>query len=220
MAALVHLCQFGFHIVAQIIKPKFIVCRIGHITTIRGIFFGFGLLGIDHTSGQAQGAEHLAHPFGVTLGEVVVHRHNMHALAGQRVQIRRERRDKSLAFTRFHFGNIALMQEYATHQLHIKRPQTQGASRSLTTVRKCLWQQIIKALTAHRAFGQFFGFRFDTLIAQCLAFRLQRVDLFNLRQRGLNQTVVRRTENLLRNSSKTEHILSARACFGVSDINV
>ncbi len=58
------------------------------------------------------------------------------------------------------------------------------------------------------------------LIVERRALRILGVALFNRRQRFIYHTVVRRTENLISNSSKCERILSARTCFGVSDSNV
>ena len=47
------------------------------------------------------------HPLGVTLGQVVVHGDHMHALAGQRIEEDRKRRDEGLALTGRHFGDAA-----------------------------------------------------------------------------------------------------------------
>ena len=62
----------------------------------------------------------LAHPFRVAARQVIVHRHEMRAASGQRVEIKRQRRDQSLAFAGRHFRDPAAMQNDAADQLHIE----------------------------------------------------------------------------------------------------
>jgi hypothetical protein len=44
----------------------------------------------------------------------------VHSLAGERVQIHGQGRDKSLPFTGLHFGDISFMQHHAADQLHVE----------------------------------------------------------------------------------------------------
>jgi len=44
-----------------------------------------------------RGIRKSCHPLGVALGQVVVHRDHVHAVAGQRIQVAREGRDQRLA---------------------------------------------------------------------------------------------------------------------------
>ena len=69
---------------------------------------------------EAEEAVDLAHPLGVALGEIVVHGDDMHALAGQRVQIGRQRGDQRLAFAGLHFGDAALVEDHAADELHVE----------------------------------------------------------------------------------------------------
>ena len=50
-----HLSQLGLHIIAQIIKPKLVIRRIGDITGIGRCLFIVGLLRVNDPCGQAQG---------------------------------------------------------------------------------------------------------------------------------------------------------------------
>ena len=65
--------------------------------------------------------EHIerSHPLGVTLGEVVIDRHNVHSLAGQCVKEHRKGRHKGLALTGRHLRDLALMQHDTTDQLDV-----------------------------------------------------------------------------------------------------
>ena len=65
--------------------------------------------------------EHIqrTHPFGVTLGEVVVDRDHMYTVACQCVEEHGEGCHEGLTFTRRHLSNLALMQHRATEELHV-----------------------------------------------------------------------------------------------------
>jgi len=62
------------------------------------------------------------HPLRVTLGEVVVDRDDVHAPAGQRVEIRRECGHQGLAFAGGHLGDLPLVQHHPADELHVKVP--------------------------------------------------------------------------------------------------
>ena len=63
-----------------------------------------------------------AHPLGVALGEVVVGRDDVDALAGQRVEVRRQHAGEGLALTGPHLGDVAQVQRRAAHDLDVERP--------------------------------------------------------------------------------------------------
>ena len=77
--------QFRFHVIAQIIEPKFVIGRVGDITLIRRVLFVLWLVGDNNASGHAKRCVHLGHPFGITRRKVIVHGNDMHALACQRI---------------------------------------------------------------------------------------------------------------------------------------
>ena len=87
MAALIHLFERGFHVVAQIIEPKLVIGGIGHIGGIGGLFLGLGLLRIDDAGGHAEGGKHLAHPIGIATRKIVVDRNHVNAPPRQRIEI-------------------------------------------------------------------------------------------------------------------------------------
>ena len=72
MAALDHVLEPVFHVVAQIVEAVFVVGAVGDVA-------GIGLLALfvveavdDDADGQAEEVVDLAHPFGVAPGEIVV----------------------------------------------------------------------------------------------------------------------------------------------------
>ena len=62
---------------------------------------------VDAVHRQAVELVERAHPLGVTLGQVVVHRHQVHALSGQCVEEYGQRGHEGLSFARRHLGDVA-----------------------------------------------------------------------------------------------------------------
>ena len=77
--------------------------------------------------GQAEEFVDAPHPVGVALREVVVDRDDVHALAGQRIEVGRQRRDERLAFARAHFRDLAVVQRHAAHELNVEVAHRQRA---------------------------------------------------------------------------------------------
>ena len=62
---------------------------------------------------------YLAHPFRVAAGEVVVDGDDVHALAGEGVEVGGQRGDERLALARLHLGDAALVQADAADDLYM-----------------------------------------------------------------------------------------------------
>ncbi len=60
------------------------------------------------------------HVLRVALGQVIVHRNQVYAEAGKRIQVQGQRRYQRLAFTGLHLGDLAAMQNDAAHDLDVK----------------------------------------------------------------------------------------------------
>ena len=108
------------HVVAQIVEAVFVVRAegdVGHVGLPPG--GGIGLRIVDAGHRQSVEFVHRAHPFGVALGQVVVDRHHVHALACQCVEEYGERRHEGLSFARGHLGDLALVEHHAAEELHV-----------------------------------------------------------------------------------------------------
>ena len=77
---------------------------------------------LNRTHRQPQGVIDRAHPLRVALGEIVVNGDDMDATASQRVERDRQGGSQRFTFAGAHFGDLALMQDDATHQLDIVVP--------------------------------------------------------------------------------------------------
>ena len=88
--------------------------------------------------GQAEEAVEPAHPLGVAPRQVVVDGDHVHALAGERVQVDRQRRHQRLAFAGAHLGDLALVQRHAADELHVEVAHLQRALAGLRAPRRRL----------------------------------------------------------------------------------
>jgi hypothetical protein len=59
---------------------------------------------------QAQEVVEPPHPLGIAAGQVVVDRHHVHALAGQGIEVHRQRGHQGLALAGAHLGDLAGVQ--------------------------------------------------------------------------------------------------------------
>ena len=87
-----------------------------------------------------------AHPLGVAAGQVVVDRDDVDALAGERVQVGRQRRDERLAFAGLHLGDAAAVQHHAADELHVEVPHVEHAAAGLADDARRLGQQVVERL--------------------------------------------------------------------------
>ncbi len=124
--ALHQLGRVDRHVVAQVVEAELIVGTVGDVAVVaRAALFGIEPVH-DKAHGKAQELVHEAHLLRVTAGEVVVHRHHVHAVATETVQVDGEGCGKGLTFTGRHFGNRALVEHEAADHLHVERHHAEG----------------------------------------------------------------------------------------------
>ena len=90
----------------------------------------------------------------------------MHAFAGQRVQISRQNRHQRFAFTGFHFGNSALVQDDTADDLNREGLHPEHTPGGLPCRRKRVRQDVIEGLPVGKPLLQFRGFPAKLLIRQ------------------------------------------------------
>ena len=96
------------HVVAQVVEAEFVVRTegdVGHVGLAARL--GVGLVLVDAVHRQTVELVERTHPLGVTLGQVVVHRHQVHALSGQCVEKYGQRGHEGFSFARRHLGDVA-----------------------------------------------------------------------------------------------------------------
>ena len=139
------------HVVAQVVETVLVVGAVGDVGQVGQLLFLTRRLGQVHPHGQAQEVVERAHGLRIAAGQVVVHGHDVHTLAGQRIQVDRQGRGQRLAFARAHFRNLALVQADAPHQLHIEVAHLQHALGGLAHHGEGFGQQIVQCLALDQA---------------------------------------------------------------------
>ena len=122
VAALYQVVQGVRHVVAQVVEAELVVGAVGDVGAVSHSPLVGRHLRQDDADVQPEEAVHAAHPLGVAFGQVVVDGDDVHALAGQRVEVRRQHAGQGLALTGLHLGDVAEVQRRAAHHLNIERP--------------------------------------------------------------------------------------------------
>ena len=165
------------HVVTQIVEAQLVV---GAVSNVGGVG-GAALAGLHTGDHQAHGEPHvpvdLAHPLGVALCQVFVDGDHMDASAGEGVQVAGQDCHQGLAFTGFHFGDAALVQHDAAHELDGVGTHAQHPVGSLPDGGKGLGQQLVQRFALGVAVLEFLGLCFQGILGQIFVFGLQRQDL-------------------------------------------
>ena len=157
MAALHLLLLIDHHVVTQIVEAHLVIRAVGYVGGVCLLALVAFFFVNDKADGQAHEAIDLAHPFAVAAGKIIIDRDDVNAVAREGVKIGGEGRHKGLAFTRFHLGDPALMQDDAADYLHGEVLQPEHAPRSLTAGGKRLGENIVKGLSVCKSLLEFGG---------------------------------------------------------------
>jgi len=146
VAALDAILDLELHVVAQVVETEFVVGSVGDVGGIRLPALVVVQIVNDDADRESEELVDLAHPLGIALGQIVVHRDHMHAVAGQRIQIAGERGDQRLAFAGLHLADLALVQHHAADQLYVEVAHLHRAPAGLADHRKGLGQNLVQRL--------------------------------------------------------------------------
>ena len=133
MATLHLVIKRSSHVVAQIVETEFVVRSVRDVTCVVDALFSGRLTTSWNNQANTEPHElmNASHPFSVESRQVIVDRDDMHAIAGQAIEIRRQSRHKGLSFTRLHFCNPSEVKRGPAHQLHIEMALSDNATRCL-----------------------------------------------------------------------------------------
>ena len=147
------------HVVPEVVEAELVVGAVGDVGLVLLAPLVRLHLGQDHAHLEAEEVVNPAHPLGVALGQVVVDGDDVHALAGQRVQVGGQHAGEGLALTGLHLRDVAHVQRGTAHQLHIEVPLAEGPLRGLADGRECLRHQVVQRLAV--------GVTLAQLVRQC-----------------------------------------------------
>ena len=226
--ALHELAHIPGHVVAQVIEAELVVGTVRYISQV-GLAARAGapmdqarilLIGVrihvlrvvqrrdivrDEADRQAEQVIDRAHPARADLGEVIVHRHQMAALALERVEIQRQGRDERLALAGLHLGDLALVQHDPADELDIVMTLAERAARRLAHGGEGFRQQIVEGFALRQPGLELIGLGAQLLVRERLKLRLQAIDRFDQRRELLERALVAVTDNLL---DQVEHLYS------------
>ena len=156
----------AWSVVPEVVEAELVVGAVGDVGLVGPVLVG-AHDPVDHqTHGEAHEAVDLAHPLGVTLGQVVVHRDDMDAAAGEGVQIGGEGGHQRLAFAGLHLGNAALVEDNAADELHTVGLHTQHTPGGLPAGSEGLGQQVVQALPVLVAVLEFLRLGLELFVRQ------------------------------------------------------
>ena len=177
VAALHALLGTGNHVVAQVIKAELGVGTVGDVGLVGRALELERHVVLEQTDGHAQVLVDAAHPLGVTLGKVIIDSNDVHALAGNSVEIAGQRGDEGLTFAGLHLGDVALVQRHGANELHVKVAHTHGALGSLTHGGKGLGEHVVERLAVGVTLAELIGLAAELLLGHLLKLGLKTVDL-------------------------------------------
>ena len=185
--ALNHLLFVNDHVIPQIVEAELVVCSVGDIRRVCRVLFRVRLPMHDQTRGQPHELVNAPHLFSADAREVVVDRNDVNSLARQRVEVRGQGCNQRFAFTCFHFGNSALMQDDAAHDLHTERALSENAVIRFPHRRKRVGQKLVERFPRRIARLELFGHAAQLVVAhggigirQCVHAICDDIDLLQL----------------------------------------
>jgi len=174
--ALEALRDLGRHVVAQVIEAEFVVGAVGDVGLVGRLLIRRIHLRHDHAHREAEEAVDAAHPLGVALGEVIVDGDDVNALALERVQVGRQRRDERLAFAGAHLGDLAFVQRDAADHLDVEVAHLQHPFRHFAHHREGLGEHIRSRGAGGDLLLELWSLRAQLVVGELLELRLERVD--------------------------------------------
>ncbi len=203
--ALHHLGGAHLHVVAQVVEAQLVVGGVGDVAGVLGAPLIVVELVHDDADAEPEELVDAAHPLGVALGQVVVDRHDVHALAGERVEIDGERGDQRLALARLHLRDLALVQHHAADQLHVEMALAERALGRLAHGGEGRHQQVVERDAVGQLLAESRGARPQLRVREALHLRLERIDGLDMGPIGLELAIVRSSEDLGRNRADRQH---------------
>ncbi len=205
MAALRHLVERVFHVVAQIVEAELVVRAIGDVAGIGRAPRHVVEPGHDHPDAHAEELVDRAHPLGVAPRQIIVHRDDVDALALERVEIDGHGGDQRLALARLHLGDLAFVQHQRADDLDIEGPHPQRPLGRLADRGESLRQQVIERLAFAQPGAELVRLGPQRLVAQALHLGLERIHRADGFLSRLDLSVVGAAENLPGDGVKSQH---------------
>ena len=179
VTALHALLGTGDHVVAQVVETELGVGAIGDVCLVGRTLELERHVVLEQTDGHAQVLVDAAHPLGVALCQVIVDGNDMHALAGDSVEVAGQGGDERLALAGLHLGNMTLMKRHGADELYVKVTHARDALGSLAHSGKSLGKHVVERLAVGVTLAELIGLGAEFLLGHLLKLGLKTVDLVN-----------------------------------------
>ena len=136
--------EVELHVVAQVVEAELVVGAVGDVARVGDLAFLVVQVVLDDADRHAEEAVDAAHPLRVAAGQVVVDRDDVDALALERVEVGRQRRDERLALAGLHLGDLAAMEDDAADELDVEVPHVQHAAAGLANDGEGFGEQVVE----------------------------------------------------------------------------
>ncbi len=200
------------HVVAQVVEAEFVVGAVGDVAVVGRLLLVVRHLRQVDANRQPEEVVQPAHPLGIALRQVVVDRDHVHALAGQRVQVDRQRRGQGLALAGTHLRDLVVVQHHAADQLHVEMAHLHHAFAGLAADREGFGQQRLERFAAGVALAELFGHAAQLVVRQRFELRLQRVDPLDCPSILFDQPLVTAAEDFLEKARDHRLVSPAHDC--------
>ena len=149
----------------------------------------------DHADGHPEEAVDLPHPVGVAAGEIVVDGDDVDALALERIQIDRERRDERLSFAGLHLGDLAAVKRDAADQLDVVMALAERPDGRLADRREGFGEEIVELVAIGEPLAEQLGLPAQLLVGQRMDVGLEPIDGIDILAEAPDIAVVGRSED-------------------------
>ncbi len=217
VAALHAVVQSHSHVVAQVVEPELGVGAVGDVGGVGLPALVLGHHRADHAHAQAEGLVHGGHPLGVAPCQVVVHRHQVHALAGERVQRHRGGGREGLALTGLHLGDAPLVKHHRAHQLDVVVAHAESAPRCLAHQGEGLVEHLVGGGAISQPRPDRVGAFAQTGVGEILHPGLQRVDALHPLDALLHPAPLAEAQDLV-DQLRAHAGVSERPLTGISSV--
>ena len=175
------------HVVAQVVEPELVV---GAVRDVGAVVLALLLrpvleAGDDQPDVEPEPLVDASHPLGVEAGEVVVDRDEVHAVAGEGVEVGREGRHEGLAFARLHLGDPAEVERRPAHQLDVEVALADRSASRFAGDGKRLDGDVVELGAVRKSLLELGGLGPQVVVGQLLDLRLERVDVGDHALEGL-----------------------------------
>ena len=134
------------HVVAQVVEAELVVGAVHDVRRVGFPFLRGGLARNHYPGAQAENGVDGAHPLRVAPREVVVHRHDVHALPVDCIEVDGKRGDEGLALSGAHLGDVAFVQRHAAEELHVEVAHVEGAPGRFADHREGFRKELLERL--------------------------------------------------------------------------